>query len=240
MHHRPALLLAALLCAAAPLASRAQSDVPASGLDSALEQQVRQLALDGTRTDAPGTPRVEVSVGQLDPRLHLAPCQHVDTYVPEGLRLWGKSRVGLRCTQGSVKWNVYLPITIKVFGKALVAKGNLAAGAVLGADDLTLAEVDLAEDNSAAVARPDMAVGRLLARPLKPGQSVRLSHLKVRQWFNAGDTVTVSAVGDGFSVSGEGQALTNGIEGQPVRVRTEGGRVVSGQAVGDRRVEMPL
>jgi flagella basal body P-ring formation protein FlgA len=52
--------------------------------------------------------------------------------------------------------------------------------------------------------------------------------------------VTVVAQGNGFSVVGEAQALNNGIEGRPVRVRTEGGRVLTVQPVGERRVELPL
>src|SRR5947209_20275302 len=58
-------------------------------LDSGLEQQVRQLALDGTRHAPAGVARVDVQVGQLDPRLRLAPCQKVEPYLPAGTRLWG-------------------------------------------------------------------------------------------------------------------------------------------------------
>jgi len=101
-------------------------------------------------------------------------------------------------------------------------------------------EVDLAEDNSAPIANAELAVGRTLARALKPGQGLHQSHLKARQWFAAGETVTVVAQGQGFSVAGEAQALNPGIEGQPVRLRTEGGRIVTGQPVGERRVELGL
>jgi flagella basal body P-ring formation protein FlgA len=34
--------------------------------------------------------------------------------------------------------------------------------------------------------------------------------------------------------------VTNGIEGQPARVRTEGGRIVTGVATGERRLELTL
>ena len=204
------------------------------------EQQVRRLALDGAHAGTPGMPRVEVSVGQLDPRLRLAPCLRMEPYLPEGTRLWGKTRIGLRCTEGATKWNVYLPVTVRFFGKALVATAGAPAGAVLSASDLTLAEVDLAEDASVALQNADIAVGRVLAHPLRPGQTLRQSHLKARQWFAAGDTVTVVALGSGFSVAGEAQALNPGIEGQAIRVRTESGRVLTGQAVGERRVELVL
>lgn len=228
----------------AALAQSAPTGAP-NGLDNGLAQQVRQLALNGTGggtavTAHPGAPRFEVEVGQLDPRLRLAPCQTIQPYVPDGMRMWGKSRIGLRCLQGPTKWNVYLPVTVKVFGTALVATSGLASGSVLTAADLTLAEVDLAEDNSAPVTDAEIAVGRALTRSLKPGQGLRQSHLKARQWFAAGDTVTVIAQGEGFSVAGEAQALNPGIEGQPVRLRTAGGRIVTGQPVGEHRVELTL
>jgi flagella basal body P-ring formation protein FlgA len=236
-------VVAALLLAGAKPLAGAQSAAPAEptlGLAREFEQQVRELALSGTKASAAGTPRVEVSVGQLDPRLRLAPCQRVEPYLPEGMRMWGKSRVGLRCVQGPSKWNVYLPITVRVFGKALVATSGVAAGTVLTAADLAQAEVDLAEDNAPALVNAEFAVGRTLTHALKAGQSLRQSHLKARQWFAAGETVTVLAQGDGFSVAGEAQALNPGIEGQPVRVRTESGRVLTGLPVGERRVELPL
>jgi len=188
----------------------------------------------------PGAPRFEVVVGQLDRRLHLAPCDKVEPYVPKGMRLWGRSRIGLRCAVGTTHWNVYLPITVKVFGPGLVATSGLTAGSTITPADVTIGEVDLALDTSGAVLRPALAVGRTLTRALGAGQSVRESDLKARQWFAAGETITLVADGDGFTVSGDAQALNAGIEGQPVRVRTPGGRVLTGQPVGERRVELAL
>jgi flagella basal body P-ring formation protein FlgA len=211
-----------------------------SGLDAGLEQQVRQLALDGSQAATPGAPRIEVLVGQLDPRLRLSPCQRIEPYLPEGTRPWGKSRIGLRCTQGSVKWNVYLPITVKVYGRALVAANAVSAGSVIGPADVAQAEVDLAEDSSAPLVDADLVVGRTAARSLKAGQSLRAGHLKPRQYFAAGELVTVLAQGQGFSVASEGQALTNGIEGQLARVRTESGRVLTGLPTAERRLELGM
>jgi flagella basal body P-ring formation protein FlgA len=235
-------VLARALLAAFVFAGAARADEAAAppSLDRGLEEQVRQLALDGTRQAPPGAVRIDVQVGQLDARLRLAPCQKVEPYLPPGTRLWGKARIGLRCTQGAVAWNVFLPITVKVYAKALVSSGPLSSGSVIAAGDLAQAEVDLAEDPSAALADAELAVGRTLARALNAGQSVRQSHLKPRQWFAAGDVVKVTAVGPGFSVAGEGQALTPGMEGQAARVRTESGRVLTGMPVGERRIELAL
>jgi flagella basal body P-ring formation protein FlgA len=227
-------LLAALLVIATPTLAEP------SGLAADLEQQVRTLALDGAQTGSAAVSRIEVVVGHLDPRLRLAPCQQVEPYLPNGARLWGKTRIGLRCIEGARPWNVYLPITVKVWGRALVATAGAAAGSVLGPADLVEADVDLAEEFTAAVADPSEAVGRALTQSLKPGQSLRQAHLKPRQWFAAGEIVKVVAVGAGFSLEAEGQALTNGIEGQTARVRTENGRVLTGQPVSERRIELAL
>ena len=209
-------------------------------LDAALDQQVQKLALDAVRPDAKAVRRIEVSVGSLDARLHLAPCQRVEPYLPNGVRLWGKTRIGLRCTQGASAWNVFVPITVKAYGPALVASAVLPAGALLAAADLIQAEVDLAEDTSMAVNDTQLAVGRTLVRAMLPGQSLRQSHLKARQWFAAGETVKVVAQGSGFSVASEGKALTPGIEGQSARVRTESGHVLVGLPVAENRVELSL
>ena len=184
--------------------------------------------------------RVEVVVGQLDPRLHLAPCDRIEPYLPPNVRLWGKSRIGLRCKEGRTAWNVYLPITVKVWGRALVVPAGATAGSVLQEADLDEAEVDLAEEPTPTFLDKKLVAGRTLAQPLRPGQAVRQGHIKLRQWFAAGETVKLVAAGDGFALEGAGQAITNGIEGQPARVRTESGHVVTGLPTGERRLELTL
>ena len=228
-----------LICTIGSLAA-AQAAEPLSSVDAALDQQVRQLALQSVRPGAAGVTRVEVALGTLDPRLRLAPCQTIEPYLPNGVRLWGKTRIGLRCTRGPTAWNVYLPITVKAWGRALVATAALPAGSVLGAADVAQAEVDLAEDPSMALNDTPNAIGRTLQHALLPGQSLRQAHLKPRQWFAAGEVVQVLARGDGFSVASAGEALTAGIEGQSARVRTESGRVLVGLPVAENRVELPL
>ena len=84
--------------------------------------------------------------------------------------------------------------------------------------DLEEAEVDLAEEFTAP---PSSTASSSSAAPsprrFGPGQAVRQAHIKSRQWFAAGDTVKVVATGDGFALESIGQALTNGIEGQPAQ-----------------------
>lgn len=194
----------------------------------------------GMNTGIPGVNRIEVELGQLDPRLKLAPCQKIQPHVPVGAKLWGRSRVGLRCVQGSVLWNVYLPVQIKVYGPALVTVHSLPAGATLQASDLRIAEVDLASDPSPVVASDQNPVGRVVAQALNAGESVRQRHLQQRRWFSAGDPVRINAKGSGFVISQEGIAITPGLEGQVARIRTENGRIVVAYAVAERTAEVSI
>lgn len=236
--------LLGILLGLAPTAARAQA--VATGAD-ALQAQVEGLlkqqtlpqggSADGAQRQAW---RVEVTLGQLDPRLKLAPCDKVKAYLPDGAQLWGKTRVGLRCEQGPVRWNVYWPVTVKVWGKALVAAVPLRPGNTVAQADVVVGEVDLAASGSPALTRAADIVGRTVLRSLEAGQSVRQDDVKSRRWFAIGDPVRLNVRGEGFLVASEGVALTPGDEGRCARVRMDNGRVLCGQPVGERLVEVAL
>jgi len=212
----------------------------AQPLPEATLAQAQALVAQASAALAPAGARIVVVPGVLDARLRLAPCEQVQPYLPTGTRPWGASRVGLRCIQGARPWNVSLPVTVRVLAPAPVANVPLPAGAVIDATQWTLTETDWAAEASPVHGNADNLVGRTLARAVAAGQPLRAADLRPRQWFAAGDMVRVVAVGSGFAVSGEGQALSAGVEGQPVRVRTDNGRIVSGMPLGERRVEVAL
>jgi flagella basal body P-ring formation protein FlgA len=236
---------AVVLAATAVRLARAQDQSGAFEPDAALLKQVEALA----RSSAAGAAsadaaahdaRIEVKTGHLDPRLKLAACARVDVYAPQGAPAWGATRVGLRCTQGAKLWNVSLPVTVSVFAHATVASTSLGAGTVLEPGQLADALVDLAAGPGAAIRTPELAVGRTLARTLAAGATLRQSDLKPRQYFAAGETVRVVALGEGWQVVTEAQAMNPGVEGQTARVRTESGRILNARPSGDREVEIAL
>lgn len=226
---RPALA-ATLWVLGAPVGAQP----PAEGVSLAVE-----LARSTAAARAPAAARVLATVGPLDPRLQLAPCAQTEPHLPRGTPVWGRTRVGLRCAQGPVAWNIFVPVRIKVLAPALATVGALPAGARLTAADLSSVEVDWAAGSPPFASGTDL-VGRVLARPLSAGQALRAADLQARQWFAAGDAVRIRASGPGFAITGDGQALSNGIEGQPARVRTDQGRVLSGLPSGEKRVEVSL
>lgn len=197
-------------------------------------------AVSNVRPSGAAPLRMEVAVGELDSRLRLAPCTRVEPYIPVGTRLWGKTRLGLRCQEGSVKWNVFLPVTIRAYGAAWVIKGDVAPGAVLTEADAIEAEVDWAEETSPIVASPSQWVGQVAARALTTGQAMRQGMIKPAQVFQAGAQIRVVAQGTGYQITSDGQALSAGVVGQPARVRMDNGRVMTGVVLDNRTVRLEI
>jgi flagella basal body P-ring formation protein FlgA len=228
--------LGATLCGG-PARAQAAAD-PAVDL-APLTQRWLDDAL--ARNQPGGLPlRMEVSVGQLDSRLRLAPCARVEPYLPSGARLWGRTRLGLRCVEGATAWNVFLPVTIKAFGPAWVLNGNVTSGAVLAAADASEAEVDWAAEAAPVIANPEQWVGQVASRQLMAGQAVRQSMVRAPHVFRTGAQVRVVAQGPGYAVTSSGQALSNGAVGQTMRIRMGNGRIISGIVNEDGTIDASL
>jgi flagella basal body P-ring formation protein FlgA len=185
-----------------------------------------------------GAGRIEIKVGSLDPRLQLAPCARIEPYLLPGTRLWGRTAIGVRCLEGA-KWTVALPITVSVYGRAVVAGEPLAAGRDPASASLRIEETELTREPGTPVTDLAQLVGRTLTRPVAAGQVIRTEHLRTAQTVAAGDPVRVQVVGQGFVIQADGQALAGAGEGQPIRVRTESGRVLAGTLRG-RTVEVRI
>lgn len=217
----------------APVPALAAAAIPPPAMARALE-----LAREAAAARAPAGARVTAQPGLADPRLMLAPCAEVQAYLPAGVPPWGRTRIGLRCQSGPVHWNVQWPVQVEVFAPAVVSTAALPGGAQLQPGQFELREVEWSAATAPPLTEAAAAAGRVLARPLQPGQPVRASDLQPRQWFAAGEPVRVRASGSGFAVAADGVALAPGIEGQPVRVRLSDDRVLLGRAVGEREVEV--
>jgi flagella basal body P-ring formation protein FlgA len=219
-------LAAASLALAWPAVAGAQG-APADPIRAFVEQQLPS-----------GAGRVEIAIGSLDPRLQLAPCERIEPYLLPGTRLWGRTAIGVRCLDGA-RWAVALPVTVTVRGRAVVAGEPLAAGSQPAGASLRLEEAELTREAGTPVTDPAQLVGKTLIRPLAAGQVVRVEHLRATPVVSAGDPVRINVVGQGFVIQAEGQALAAAGDGQPIRVRTESGRILAGTVRG-RTVEVRI
>lgn len=213
--------------------------LPNADLQNVAQSWLRDAAVTSQPAGAAAL-RMELSVGSIDGRLKLAPCGNVEAYLPPGSRLWGKTRVGLRCTDGMTRWNISVPATVKAFGNAWVVRGHVPVGTVLTDADMVETEVDWAEEASPVIQDRAIWQGQVATRLLSTGQTLRQGMVKPAQVFQAGAQVRVVAQGPGFQISSDAQALAAGVVGQSTRVRMENGRVASGMVLDTRTVKIDL
>ena len=88
--------------------------------------------------------------------------------------------------------------------------------------------------------RPDTVAGMTAAYRITAGQPIKGAALRNAQSVVRGSNVRINAVGKGFMVSSEGQALDNAAPGATVQVRMPSGQVVSGVVRNAGLVEMHL
>lgn len=239
--------LTALVCSLGlgiSAAAQTQPSAPVGGLSAewmaAAQGWVEQAVAAAQSVQQSNPLRLETVLGEPDGRLRLAPCARVEPFVPPGTRLWGKTRLGLRCAEGVSRWSIFLPLTVKAFGPAWVVRGELAAGTVLNAGDAMQAEVDWAQEPSPILATPAQWLGQVAVRTLGTGQALRQALLRPAQVFQAGSQVRVLAQGAGFQVVSDGLALSAGVIGQTARVRMDNGRVMSGLVSDHKTVQLDL
>jgi len=219
-----------MLLVAAGTAAAAE---PAQDLD-ALRRLAVQYAEDQTR-ELPG--RVVIEAGTIDARLRLPACRTLERFLPAGVRLWGRSQVGIRCADPE-SWTVMIPLSIQVWGPAVYSARPLAAGRPLTPEDLQVRDSDLAQFPAGVITDPETALGRLPRMGVGAGLALRADMLRNPAVVQAGSQVSVVFRGEGLVVRGEGKALASAGMGEPVQVRTASGRVVKATVTGPGEVEV--
>ena len=221
MNIRKCILAILLLCGATP-GSAALAPAQIAQINQSVEQLLRSQTV-----GLPG--RVSYTLGSIDARLYLPPCAAPEAFLPNGVRLWGNASVGVRCN-GNNPWTIYVPVSVQILAKVVIAAHGLAQGRLIEAGDLALQDADLGRLPGAVLTDPEQAVGRIATLSIAPGQPLRQDLLRAAPVIQQGQSVTLQVQGAGFKVSAAGKAVSNAAEGQVAQVRTPSGRTVNGIA----------
>ncbi|PTQ80569.1 flagella basal body P-ring formation protein FlgA [Nitrosospira multiformis] len=218
------------------------SSVSAAASAPAIARQdphaVQQTVLSFLQMQSIGLPgEVEITPGSLDARVALPACTALEPSLPPGTRPWGNTTVMVQCMAPS-SWTIYVRATVKVVADYLVTTRPLRQGQVIAASDLTSRKGDLTQLPPGIVTDWNQAIGRTLGGSLPFGSPLRQDMLRAQPAVIQNQTVKLVSSGRGFSVSAEGKALTHATEGQPVKVRSASGTVVSGIARAGAIVEV--
>jgi len=226
-----AAALAIALGLPAPSSARTPATQDPATLAAAAQRYLRdQLA------GVPGTVRIT-----LDPinAERLPACDALLPQQPRPRPLRPRMSVGVRCAAPQA-WTVCVQASVSVAGRYYVAARPIQAGRIIGPGDLEPRDADLATLSPTVLADASRIIGMQAASRITAGQPIRATALRSAQSVERGQNVSLLINGQGFTVSGEGQALENAAQGDRVQVRTASGQIVSGIVKQAGQVEIPL
>jgi len=177
----------------------------------------------------------------LDPHLRIADCDKpLEAFVTGDGSLHNQTMVGVRCT-GSVRWTLYISVTVQSQAEVLVARSALERGAELTSADFQLENRRVPGALSAYVTDVGSLKGQRLRRPLAGGEPLTLDALAPAFLIHRGQQVVLLARAGALEVRTAGVALGDGRVSDSIRVQNVSSqRIVEGIVRSDSVVETPL
>lgn len=223
------------LTAVALLSPAARAANPPADGNAAAVLAAQAFVVDATRRYGDA---VTVEVHAPAAGVKLPPCWRHEIFVPADSRLWGKTRVGVKCGQPG-NWTAYLAATVSVTGPYLVSARKINRGQTLTAGDFETRVGELTELPATVLSDPQRVLGQRAKVSLAARQALRSDHLQQTPVIRQGDRVRVIARGSGFSAAAEGVALNNAGIGEAIKVRIANGKTLQGLARQPGEVELP-
>lgn len=174
--------------------------------------------------------QITVNVDNIDRHLNLAKCPELEPFMPAGGRLWGRTSVGVRCNNPSASWTIYVQAEVNIMVNVLHATRPISTGQTLTYEDITPQNMNVTQMPDGITTDTAKVIGKVATTNISAGQPLRSQMLRAPYAILRGQKVNLVVQGKGFSVSSEGQALTDAAEGQVVQVRNKSGRIISGIA----------
>jgi len=170
------------------------------------------------------------------PQAQWPACATPQLQLPGNSRQWGNLSIAASCEQN----RRYLQVQVQVTGNYLVARHQLVRGSLISAADFRTETGRLDSLPARALLSSDALHEAIALRDIPPGLPVTAAMLRQPWRVKTGQSVRVTASGNGFDASGEGRALSNASVAQRVRVRMGNGQVVSGVVGEDGNILISL
>jgi len=171
----------------------------------------------------------KVEIRSLDSRLKLSKCTTLlKPNLNNANHLIGKLMVAVNCKEPK-PWTVHVPVEVTVYIKVLAASRPLPKGHIIVKNDLVPTVMKLSQNNNVYFVKLDNLIGKEVKRTISAGKVIKPRFVAAARIVRRGENVTIIAVTESIQVRMKGKALTDGAQGQVIRVRNlKTKRVVQG------------
>jgi len=122
-------------------------------------------------------------------------------------------------TEGENKYRWYVPVRLRWWSEAIVAKTDLRVRTLLTKSMLTRKRVNVADHTGTWWRDIDGLIGKRLTRPIRTGQVIYTPYVKQPRLLKRGDQVTIITHIGGLRVQASGKAMQSAGRGERIRVR---------------------
>ncbi|HYP85646.1 flagellar basal body P-ring formation chaperone FlgA [Variovorax sp.] len=205
----------------------------AAPLPDAAHQAIERLV----RTQTAGLPGEASVTFRAGPALPDCDADY-EAFLPTGSAPWGRVSIGLRCRSSQDPWTRYVAARVTVRGRYFVAARAIAPGEPFRPGDWVERTGDLSMLPRSVVTDESVLQGVTSSQRIAAGAPLRKDLLRGTVVIQQGQTVQVVAQGSGFTISTEGKAMTRAEAGATVQARTRDGRLVTGLADEEGRIQL--
>ena len=125
---------------------------------------------------------------------------------------------------GKVQDSQYVSVFPAMRTKAATLRRDIHANQSIGQDDLVPTELWLPPTQAGMTANPISAIGRVAAKNMKAGETLREKNLRRDAAIKRGDLVIVRCLVGGVVISVQAEARADGAEGELIEFRKQGER----------------
>jgi flagella basal body P-ring formation protein FlgA len=187
--------------------------------------------------DSPRDGKLEIKLPEIDPRVTIKPCDApLQANIPENHN--GRNiNVKIYC-EGLTPWQMYIPVKISQEILVLVTQNVLAKGTVIDQTNTITQYTDVNSIRGETIDNVGQISGGRLKRRLSKGAIVSPRNVCL---VCEGESVTIIAKSEGFTIKTAGVALTDGSKGEEVQIRnSKSGRTINARVEAVNQVRINL
>ena len=165
-----------------------------------------------------------IKVATLDPRVTIRPCQvPLKANIPENHN--GRNlNIKINCDD-STPWKIYLPAKVEITLPVLVAKNTILKGTILNDDNIEIQYIASNKIRGEKLKDKSIVLGAKAKKRIAKGRSISRKFICL---VCKGDTVTIIASSENFTIKTQGLALSSGNINEQIRVKnTRSKRIVT-------------
>lgn len=203
---------------------------PVFGINTHDLDDIRNVAVKYVETEIAGNHHdIEIKTRPLDSRLKLPRCkQELIADTPFNATQLDNLSIKIRCNDAT-PWSIYVPLSVKIYQDILITRHALSRGDRIHTDDIELRRMEISGFSGRFLQQKSDAIGYILTRPLRAGQPVLSTSVKLPNIISRGQRVTLLSRQKNIQIRTQAESLMDAAAGERIRVKnTRSKRIIEG------------